>query len=947
LSSGTYYVSQTLNSCESSRTAVIVTINPAPGAPTASAQTFCNAATVADLVATGTSLKWYTVATGGNVLVSTTALTTRTYYVSQTVNAIESSRTAVAVTLVITPSPSTSSQTFCNGATIDNLTATGNAIQWYTVGTGGTALASTTSLSTGVYYVSQTLNSCESPRIIIGVTIVTTVPPTSTSQTFDNTATVADLVATGGSLRWYTTAFGGTPLVSTTPLSSGTYYVSQTLNSCESLRTAVAVTINPALGAPTASAQTFCNTATVSNLVASGTSLQWYTVATGGTALASNATLTTGTYYVSQTINTIESTRTAVAVTVNVTSAPSASAQSFCNAATISNLVANGTSLKWYNVGAGGTVLSSTSALTTGTYYVTQTVNSCESPRIGVSVTINVTPAPIASSQSFCNAATISNLVATGTNLKWYNLISGGTAIVPSAGLVTGNFYVSQTLNSCESSRTQVAVTINTTPAPTASSQTFTNSATVANLLASGLDLKWYSVATGGSVLSSTTALTSGNYYVSQTINSCESSRTLVVVTVNSIPAAPIASPQTFCNTGTVANLIASGTLLKWYNFATGGSPLALTTILASGNYYVSQTVNSVESPRTMVVVTVNTTVAPSAFAQTFNTSATVANLVAVGSALKWYTSATGGTALASTTILTTRSYYVSQTLNSCESPRTLVSVTVNLAIANPAPTAFAQTFCSSARVRNLVATGTSLKWYRAATGGTSLSLNTVLTTGNYYVSQTINSIESSRTMVAVTIYGAPITRGITSPTSAGTSSSPLCTSTVKVLNIGSGYSATNIQWERAVVGLNTSTAPASSAYMPIDGANESSFTVTNAVSGKNYFRVKFTNGNCESTALYSNPTFVYYKDCSVISKLTAVSYPNPFVENFKLSLSAPTEDKIDIAVYDMMGKLIDHNQMELTNISELELGDAYPSGIYNVVVAQGDQIKTVRVVKR
>lgn len=71
-----------------------------PTVPTAVAQTFCTTATVADLVATGTSLKWYDVATNGTPLEATTVLTTATYYVSQTIDGIESARTAVSATII-------------------------------------------------------------------------------------------------------------------------------------------------------------------------------------------------------------------------------------------------------------------------------------------------------------------------------------------------------------------------------------------------------------------------------------------------------------------------------------------------------------------------------------------------------------------------------------------------------------------------------------------------------------------------------------------------------------------------------------------------------------------------------------------------------------------------------------------------------------------------------
>ena len=69
-----------------------------------------------------------------------------------------------------------------------------------------------------------------------------------------------------------------------------------------------------------------------------------------------------------------------------------------------------------------------------------------------------------------------------------------------------------------------------------------------------------------------------------------------------------------------------------------------------------------------------------------------------------------------------------------------------------PAPIANAQTLTTGSTVANLVATGSNLQWYTAATGGTALATSTVLATGTYYVSQTVGGVESTRTSVAVTI---------------------------------------------------------------------------------------------------------------------------------------------------------------------------------------------------
>jgi hypothetical protein len=63
-------------------------------------------------------------------------------------------------------------QTFCTGATVADLTATGNNIQWYAASTGGTALPSSTALVNGTtYYASQTNGGCESTRLAVAVVI--------------------------------------------------------------------------------------------------------------------------------------------------------------------------------------------------------------------------------------------------------------------------------------------------------------------------------------------------------------------------------------------------------------------------------------------------------------------------------------------------------------------------------------------------------------------------------------------------------------------------------------------------------------------------------------------------------------------------------------------------------------------------------------------------------
>jgi len=73
-----------------------------------------------------------------------------------------------------------------------------------------------------------------------------------------------------------------------------------------------------------------------------------------------------------------------------------------------------------------------------------------------------------------------------------------------------------------------------------------------------------------------------------------------------------------------------------------------------------------------------------------------------------------------------------------------------------PAPSGNAlQYFCSAATVADLVADGTAIKWYSAATGGTALLSTTALVNGTaYYATQTISGVESTSRFASIAYYG-------------------------------------------------------------------------------------------------------------------------------------------------------------------------------------------------
>jgi uncharacterized repeat protein (TIGR02543 family) len=78
-----------------------------------------------------------------------------------------------------------------------------------------------------------------------------------------------------------------------------------------------------------------------------------------------------------------------------------------------------------------------------------------------------------------------------------------------------------------------------------------------------------------------------------------------------------------------------------------------------------------------------------------------------------------------------------------------------------------------------------------------------------------------------------------------------------------------------------------------------------------------------------------------------AKAYPNPFADNFLVDVTTESKSAINIKVYDMVGRLVDEQAVQVTDLKTSPIGDRYPSGVYNVVITQGDEVKTLRVVKR
>jgi gliding motility-associated-like protein len=492
-------------------------------------------------------------------------------------------------------------------------------------------------------------------------------------------------------------------------------------------------------------------------------------------------------------------------------------------------------------------------------------------------LTVNAFPtAPTTIGNVACGNTSVTLSAAGGTDgeYKWYTVSSGGSAISGETNssyntpllTATTNYYVSLERNGCESSRSVVQATINTAPAAPTTADQSACAAFAFILSASGGSngqYRWYDVATDGTAISgevnstytTPTLSSTATYYVAINDGTCESARTSVTATINSLPSAPLVTGAAICGTGS-AILAASGQIdgqYRWYEVATGGTAITgevnstYTTpaLSATTTYYVAINDGTCESTRTPVTAAIEQPPSSPTTSGTSICPGEAATLVASGGSdgdYRWYDVETGGTAisgeqngsLATPELTTSATYYVAINNGTCESERIPVTVTVNGPVTSPAASDIS--ICSPQSVI-LVATGSTdgqYRWYDVETGGTAIvgEVNSTYTTPilsttiTYYVSINNGFCESARTAVT-----ASINPDVTPPTTTDVS---ICAPESVTLT-ASGGAAGEYRWYDV-----------ETAGIAISGEVNSSFT-TPILSATTSYYVAINNGTCES----------------------------------------------------------------------------------------------------
>ncbi|WP_372936182.1 gliding motility-associated C-terminal domain-containing protein [Seonamhaeicola sp.] len=549
-------------------------------------------------------------ALSGNI-VTLDGLAEGTYNFTYDVDAIGSCDDVnVTVSIVIndTPAPGASTpQEFCDSATVADLVAIGNAVQWYDVATGGTPLTSTTALADAkTYYATQTnaTTGCESStRTAVLVTIYQSPNagnPNTTSIVTCNTNNNIDLFTgldgtqDNGGVWSNNDGVGNLTgnIFDATGVSAGTYSFTYTITAsspCVDDSETITVTIEEPLDAGTDGAPLdLCsNNGTIDLFTQLGGTPDsggtWSPAMASGTGVFNPLVDAPGTYTytLSNGCGTVSS-----SIDVAVTLAPNAGADATVDLCVIdepidlfeqlgSGAQSGGT---WSPAMASGTGVFDPTADAAVVYtYTVAAVSPCSPDATAtVTVTVSDTPTPTITDNNpeFCliDNPTVSDLdstISSSGTINWYEDASLTLPLTGTESLVDGeDYYATQTNSSgCESSNAvQINVTVNDTATPTlldASAEYCVNDDPVILDLTNNIaeydsnaeNVVWYDSETGGSTISSSTNLTNTTYYAAliDASTGCESS-TRLAVTPNITACGKLKLPDGFSPNGDGVN---------------------------------------------------------------------------------------------------------------------------------------------------------------------------------------------------------------------------------------------------------------------------------------------------------------------------------------------------------------------------------------------------------
>ncbi|OYU84192.1 MAG: hypothetical protein CFE24_07495 [Flavobacterium sp. BFFFF2] len=597
----------------------------------------------------------------------------------------------------------------------------------------------------------------------------------------------------------------------------------------------------------------------------------------------------------------------------------------------------------------------------------TGATTNCVTEKLNLTITQRSTPnftqvAPI------CPGASLNALPTTSTNSI------SGTWLPALNNTQTTEYTFTPNAGVCASTTMLTITVYPITTAPSAQAQTFCNGATIAQLTAVGTQLKWYAVASNGSPLVSTTALSAGTYYVSQTLNGCESTRTPVAVSIASTP--PIVSNTFYVTSNTnIGDLFGYNSIYSVYASLNAPTALAQTTALSNGNYYATQTQNGCESAKTQVTIVTYAapTITSPTCGSTLNAITAPVTATAVTNATNYLFEITGNGSTR-TYFSSTNSFNLTQ-LQGTNAYNTAYSIRVaagfngqlgnfGSACSLTTPAVANTTQVISSMCGTILASMTTPIYcgqivnaqayrFEFTTGGVSRNIDSA--TNNVQINNLTGGAAygtAYSVRVAAQVAGSWQAFGtactVTTPAASTQIRTNQCGITlankwsILYCSAVTGATAYRFEWSNGGTVLTYSSTTSNMQLGNYTGwAINTTYSVRVAVQFGGTWQAYGSACNVKTPATFAR------QNAEETVSFTVKAVPNPFETDYVLMAQGGNQTPVQVAVYDMLGKQVEQFSVEASELENRSLGTNYSSGIYNVMISQGDDQQVVRIIKK
>ena len=641
----------------------------------------------------------------------------------------------------------------------------------------------------------------------------------------------------------------------------------------------------------------------------------------------------------------------------------------YCKGATVATAVGS-TTRKFYTALTGGTALAGTTALTTKTFYVTETINSVEStPRVPVSVIINTLPSEVIGAITSNTAGTtpgtftaanlaIGPLVGTTTTVSYrvptfvgsdsyFWTVPTGVSIVGQAAGVTTVLQTGATANVLNVNYSGIAAGIGSIGSikvqaqnangcnGTAKSITITKALPAAPTAIKMTDATLPLVLNATTGVSSAKALTSfAQYMGTNKVLTLTATPSLTATSYDwELPAG--VTQLSGGNSNVITVHFAGVTSANTFNYDTTAATPISTNVMRIG----------VKSRNGVGVSTTSNATAVLPATTSTAKLLTLKGVKPAAPALKMYDLAVSPTAA-----ITDISKYIGK-----NTELTLIGTVAATSVAS----SFSWELPSSVNVvagSNLTSNSIKVNFFNVTAGTASLYL------GIKAVNGLGSSVKNNATVVPASTSTATllkVTAGLPAAAGAVVGSLAICSNAASSITytITTAASKANLYNITAPVGCtivggiaNTAVVNAISGATftvnyPIGFTSPATAKKTIVIQSVNGFGVSLTNKVLSLTSNTCATTNRIAKVVKVEKEFNVVAYPNPSFDLFNIEVNTSVKGiATEVQVYDMTGRLVENRQAQSASI---QVGSALSSGVYNVIVNQGTQVKTIRLIKK